>query len=214
MSAKTSAARRAAFFEALRATGNQTLAAERAKVSRSWVQLQRSSGPAFKDAVRAAVAEARASLSQRSATSAEHGAQSGRQPPSGWGHLDGEELVVKGTGGSSLGSAQGGPGGRRVQIARARLRQWTPRIEARFLTALMATCNVKAACIEVGMSAAGPMRTASAGGASPSSGMRRSARAIAGSRSPCWRTDSTSFPRPSCRRTRRSGGWTSRRRST
>lgn len=36
MSARTSAARRRAFFVALAATGNQTLAAERAKVSRSW----------------------------------------------------------------------------------------------------------------------------------------------------------------------------------
>lgn len=70
-----------------------------------------------------------------------------RKPTAGWGHLDGEELVVKGTGGSGV--------GKRVQIARARLRQWTPRVEARFLEALAATCNVKAACAEVGMIAAG-----------------------------------------------------------
>ena len=145
MTAKTSQARRAAFFEALRATGNQTLAAERAKVSRSWVQLQRSSDPAFRADVAAAVAEAKASLSW--APDQVRGARGSNGPPRGWGHLDGEELVVKGTGGSG--------GGKRVQIARARLKQWTPRVEARFLTALMATCNVKAACIEVGMSAAG-----------------------------------------------------------
>ena len=41
-----------------------------------------------------------------------------------------------------------------MQIARARLRQWTPRTEARFLRALSATCNVKAACAEVGLTPA------------------------------------------------------------
>jgi len=139
MSRRTSPQRRAAFLKALAETGNQTIAAERAKVSRSWVQLHRSSDPAFDADVRAAVAEARASLSQRSASSAEH---SGRKPPRGWGHLDGEELVVKGT------------NGRRTQVARARLKQWTARIEDRFLAVLAATCNVKAACAEIGMTAA------------------------------------------------------------
>lgn len=146
MSAKTSPARRAAFFDALRETGNQTLAAERAKVSRSWVQLHRSIDPQFKADVVAAVEEAKEKL--RWAPDQVRGdGRSGRQPPSGWGHLDGEELVVKGTGGSG--------GGKRVQIARARLKQWTPRVERRFLTALMATCNVTAACAEVGMTAPG-----------------------------------------------------------
>ena len=146
MTAKTNPARRAAFFKALRETGNQTLACERAKVSRSWMSLHRSTDPGFDAEVREAISEARASLSQRSATGAEHGEGSGRRPPSGWGHLDGEELVVKGTGGSG--------GGKRVQIARARLKQWTPRVEQRFLAALMATCNVTAACAEVGMTPA------------------------------------------------------------
>lgn len=144
MSARTSPQRRAAFFAALKATGNQTLACERAKVSRSWMQLQRSTDPQFKADVCAAVAEARASLSSAPGQAR---STSGRKPPSGWGHLDGEELVVKGTGGSG--------GGKRIQIARARLKQWTPRVEQRFLTALMATCNVKAACAEVGMTPAG-----------------------------------------------------------
>lgn len=147
MSHKTSPARRAAFFDALRVTGNQSLACERAKVSRAWVQLQRSIDPQFKADVAAAVAEAKVALSQRSGSSPEHSPQSGRQPPRGWGHLDSEELVVKGTGGSG--------GGKRVQIARARLKQWTPRVERRFLTALLATCNVTAACAEVGMTPAG-----------------------------------------------------------
>lgn len=141
MSAKMSAARKAAFFEALRETGNQTLAAEAAKVSRSWVTLHRSQDSEFRRAMDEAVAGARARL----------GAHPERRPPSGWGFLDGEELVVKGTGGSrSTGSGQGG--GRRVQIARARLHQWTPRIEDRFLAALAATGNAAAAYAEVGMS--------------------------------------------------------------
>ena len=40
-----------------------------------------------------------------------------------------------------------------MQIGRARAHQWTARVEARFLGALAATCNVKAACAEVGMHA-------------------------------------------------------------
>ena len=41
-----------------------------------------------------------------------------------------------------------------MQIARARLKQWTPRVEARFLATLGATCNVTASCVEVGMTPA------------------------------------------------------------
>jgi hypothetical protein len=126
----------AAFLAALKETGNQTIAAERAKVSRSWVQLHRSTDPAFEAEVRAAL---KASFDKLRMSGE-------RKAPRGWGHLDGEELVVKGTGGSG--------GGKRVQIARARLKQWTPRVEDRFLATLAATCNVKAGCAEVGMTAA------------------------------------------------------------
>lgn len=153
MSHKTSPARRAAFFSALRETGNQTLACERAKVSRSWVCLHRRTDPGFDAEVRVAIAGARASLAN--APGQARSTRKCNRPPRGWGHLDGEELVVKGTGGSALRPAQAGPAGRRVQVARARLKQWTPRVEQSFLAALMATCNVKAACAEVGMSAAG-----------------------------------------------------------
>ena len=38
-----------------------------------------------------------------------------------------------------------------MQIGRAREKQWTARVEKRFLSALASTCNVKAACAEVGM---------------------------------------------------------------
>jgi hypothetical protein len=53
------------------------------------------------------------------------------------------ELAVRGTAGG---------GQRRVQIARARLRDWSPAAERRFLDALGATCNVSAALAEVGKS--------------------------------------------------------------
>ncbi|MBN8829404.1 MAG: hypothetical protein J0G94_01955 [Sphingomonadales bacterium] len=65
-----------------------------------------------------------------------HGGQGGPD------YHDGAELVVRGS------------PGRRTQIARARVRQWSPRVEARFLRALGQTCNVKAACAEVGMTPA------------------------------------------------------------
>ncbi|MES2442862.1 MAG: hypothetical protein V4574_08530 [Pseudomonadota bacterium] len=132
MSAKTSAARREAFLAALAETGNRTIAAERARVSQSWVTLHRARDPAFKAAMVAAVAGARARL----------GGAAAMRPPVGWGSLDGEELVVR------------AGNGRRTQIARARIRQWTPRAEARFLGVLSATCNVKAACAAVGLTAA------------------------------------------------------------
>lgn len=141
MVAKFGEARRRAFLIALRATGNQTLAAERTKVSRSWVQLHRAGDPAFRQACEDAVAAAQVALRQ-----AQREWGLGCKPPSGWGYLDGEELVVKGTGGSG--------GGKRVQIARSRLKQWSPRVEQRFLVTLGATCNVKAACAEVELTAA------------------------------------------------------------
>ncbi|HEX4694210.1 hypothetical protein [Sphingomonas sp.] len=151
MTAKTSPARVAAFFRALAETGNRTIAAERAKVSRSWVSLHQSTDPAFAARMTAAVEAARARLraqatgiAANAASAPDHVRSDGGsvRPPAGWGSLDGEELVVRGT------------NGRRTQIARARLRQWTPRVEARFLATLAATCNVKAACAEVGLTAA------------------------------------------------------------
>ncbi len=141
MTAKFGAARRRAFLAALAATGNQTLAAERAKVSRSWVTLHRANDPGFRRAIDEAVGAAESALRQ-----AQRERGLGCKPPTGWGYLDGEELVVKGTGGAG--------GGKRVQIARSRLKQWSPRVEKRFLETLSATCNVKAACAEVGLTPA------------------------------------------------------------
>lgn len=152
MSAKITRERRRAFLRALAVSGNQTLSAERVKVSRSWVCLQRRTDPEFDAAVRAAIAAAKmvlrdASLRQGSGHASTGSAaprderRGSNKPASGWGFLDGAELVVRGS------------NGRRTQIGRARARQWTPRVERRFLAALSATCNVKAACAEVGMHA-------------------------------------------------------------
>lgn len=132
MAKKFSPARREAFFRALGETGNQTIAAERARVSRSWVCLHRAEDPDFRAKMDAAIAEAKVRLREGG----------GMTPAAGWRSLGGEELVVRGS------------NGRRVQIARARLKQWTPRVEARFLATLAATCNVKASCAAVGLSAA------------------------------------------------------------
>jgi hypothetical protein len=130
MSAKTSLARRRAFFAAVAETGNQTLAAERAKVSRSWVTLHRQTDPQFRAELDAAVALAKARL--RGAV--------GVGPSPKCRSQKGEELVVNGS------------NGRRVQVRRANPRQWTPRLEARFLARLAEAANVHAACAAVGLS--------------------------------------------------------------
>jgi hypothetical protein len=134
MTAKMSDKRRGAFLKALEACGNQTLAAERTCVSRSWVCQERARNAEFDAECRRLVAAARERL---------RGAE-GNRPPEGWGHLDGVELVVRGTGGSG--------GGRRVQIARARAGQWTAASEQRFLSVLAATGNAGAAYAAAGKS--------------------------------------------------------------
>lgn len=136
MAATMSEARRRAFLAALAATGNQTIAAERARVSRSWVRLHRDRDPTFRRAVEEAVAAARERLV----------AAGGTAPPTGWGSLDGEELTVR------------GGTGRQVQIRRARLDEFSPQVEARFLSVVAATCNVLAACAAIGMSPAAVYR--------------------------------------------------------
>lgn len=149
MSAKMSAARRAAFLKALSESGNITVSAERAKVSRSWVQLHRSTDPEFDSACRASLDFARTKL-----LDCARDERGSNRPPSGWGFAGGEELVVRGTGGGRPSTRSGQGSGRRVQIARARLKQWTPRVEQRFLAMLLATANVTASCKAVGMTPA------------------------------------------------------------
>lgn len=130
MTAKMSAARKSAFLAALGASGNLTLAAERAGVSRSWVCKARREDAEFAAACREALA---ASFDRLRSSGA-------RRPPSGWGHLDGIELVVRGS------------NARRCQIARARAGQIGPRTERRLLQVLGATCNGAAACAAAGVS--------------------------------------------------------------
>ena len=142
MSRKFSASRKRAFLTYLKQSGNQTLSAERAAVSRSWVCLHRKEDTGFDAACVAAIAAAKESLAW--APDQVRGARGSNRPASGWRFFDGAELVMRGSGGRG--------GGRRVQIARARAGQWTARVEARFLTALTATCNVQASCAVVGKS--------------------------------------------------------------
>lgn len=130
MSAKTSAARRNAFFHALAETGNQTISAERARVSRSWVTLHRASDPAFHARMEACIGEARLRINAAAVVS----------PGGKWRYLEGEELVIRGS------------NGRRAQISRARLRQWTAATERVFLRTIASTANVRAACKEAGLS--------------------------------------------------------------
>ena len=145
-----SARRRAAFLRALEATGNVTISAERAGVSRSWVLNERRANAEFDAECKAArLAAFDALLAAESPAG-----------PKGWGHLDGVVLVVRGTGsggadagaGAGAGEGAGGTAGRRVQIARARPHQWSPPVEERFLGTLEATGSVKAACAAAGMS--------------------------------------------------------------
>ncbi len=91
MSRKTSTARRAAFLRALGETGNYTVAAERAKVSRSWVRLTKTNEPNFAAQCVAAVETARERL---------RGVETAA-PDVGWRDIAGEELVVRGTNGAA-----------------------------------------------------------------------------------------------------------------
>ncbi|MES2290429.1 MAG: hypothetical protein V4530_11890 [Pseudomonadota bacterium] len=131
MSAKTSPARRAAFLKTLAETGNHTIAAARARVSRSWVTSHKTNDPSFRAACDAAVAQAiEAARAGGSAT-----------PMGQWKFVSGEEIVLRAA------------FGRRVVMARARLDQWTTRAEEAFLSTLAVTCNVTAASEAAGFSA-------------------------------------------------------------
>jgi len=135
MSKQVSAGRRAAFLKALAETGSLTLSAERAKVGKDWSLWHRKRDQVFAAACREAMAAARAALDLTRD-------ERGMVPPKGWGTLDGVQLVVRGA------------PGRRTQIRRARVDGWSLAVEDRFLATLAATCNVKAACAEIGMTQA------------------------------------------------------------
>lgn len=100
-------------------------------MSRSWVHKARKGDPDFAAACEEAIWASFAALRQ---------CGSNRPAARGWGHLDGMELVLRGS------------NRRRVQVARARVRQFSPRTENRFLAVLRATCSVKAAYEAAGMS--------------------------------------------------------------
>ena len=150
MTQKFSAQRKRAFLNCLGQSGNQTLSAERAKVSRSWVRLHRQTDPEFDAACREAIDIAKMMLralrdaGSTSSPAPQDDRNFGSRPADPkWRFHDGVELVVGGTGGSG--------GGRRTQVRRANVGQWTPRVEQRFLAVLAGTANVKLACHEVGM---------------------------------------------------------------
>lgn len=133
MSKKFSARRVDAFFAALEATGNQTLAAERVCVSRSWVSMHRAQTPGFRDRMEAAIAKAQATLGN--APSVQPGDQS-------WHFQGGEELVVRG-------HRSGKP-----RICRARMDGMNPRAEKRFLAMMAASGSALYASIAAGVSPA------------------------------------------------------------
>lgn len=134
MTARMSAARKEAFLAALAETGNATLAAEQAGLSRSWAGKARLTDAGFDARVRAARAAAEARL----------GALDGNRPPEGWRVRAAVELVV----------TRGG-GRRGAQVARAAGdRRWGKRTEERFLTALGQTRNLRFSAGAAGMSVA------------------------------------------------------------
>src|SRR3954454_9938718 len=118
--------KRGAFLRGFARTGNVTLAAERAGLSRSWVSMRRRADPAFDAECRAA----------KAASAERLGRHAGNRPPEGWGRQSGTDLMVT-KAGKVVRSA--GPW------------QWTRRAEARFLGQLGQCCNLKLACVLAGM---------------------------------------------------------------
>jgi hypothetical protein len=129
MTARVAAAKVEAFLAALAETGNASLAATQAGLSRSWVNKARGADAGLDARVRAARAAAAGRLARCE----------GNRPPEEWRMRRGVELVVT----------------RRGQIARAPgARRWTKRMEERFLFAVRETRNLRLAAPAVGMSLA------------------------------------------------------------
>lgn len=124
MTARVSEAKRRAFLKAYRQSGNLTLSAEQAGVSKSWVSLARRSDAAFDARCRAAKAKSAERLA---------GGGSNRPPP-GWERRGGASLVVQRA------------GKRPPQVVRSLRTVWTPRAEARFLGKLRQCNNIRLAC--------------------------------------------------------------------
>lgn len=129
MTAKVGGARRRAFLKAYGQSGNVTLSAEQAGVSRSWVSLARRADAEFDARCRAA----------KSASAERLGAGGCNRPPGAWKRRGGADLVVQ------------RPGKRPAQVVRSLRAQWTARAEARFLGELRRCNNIRLACGRAGM---------------------------------------------------------------
>jgi hypothetical protein len=128
MTARTSVKKRNAFLRAFAATGNQTLAAEQAGISKKTIHNLRRADPGFDARWRSA-----------KAASAEALAGAGNRPPGPWRGRGGVDLVVQRA------------GKRPPQVVRSLRARWTPRAEARFLGRLRLSNNARLACREAGM---------------------------------------------------------------
>src|SRR4051812_30499905 len=111
MTARIDEGRKAAFLKALGESGNSTLSAERAGVSRHWARLHRKADAKFDADYRSALAKAGRRLAR----------QEDNRPTQLWRKAGGSELVVIGR------------DGRQARIVRSPERAWTPRHERRFL---------------------------------------------------------------------------------
>jgi hypothetical protein len=129
MTARTSGAKRRAFLKAYAQSGNLTLSAEQAGVSKSWAVKARRGDPAFAEQCRAA-----------KAASAERLAGGGcNRPPKAWKRLGSVDLIVHRA------------GKRPPQVVRSLRARWTPRAEGRFLGKLRQCNNIRLACDWSGM---------------------------------------------------------------
>lgn len=129
MTARMSEAKRRAFLKAYSQSGNMSLAAEEAGMSRSWAVKARRSDSGFDSDCRSA-----------KAASAERLAGGGcNRPPKAWKQRGGVDLVVQ------------RPGKRPPQLVRSLRTRWTPRAEGRFLGELRRCNNIGLACGRAGM---------------------------------------------------------------
>ncbi|HYD37460.1 MAG TPA: hypothetical protein VEA60_07595 [Allosphingosinicella sp.] len=136
MTARIDQGRKRLFLRALGESGNLTLSAERAGVSRDWARLHRKANPAFEADCRAALARAARRL----------GRQEDNGPVQHWRSQGDTALVV-------IGRA-----GRQPRIVRSGELTWTPRQERRFLAAVRETNNLRLACALSGLNEAAMLK--------------------------------------------------------
>ena len=125
MPAKIPFSRELLYLRALADTGNATLAAARARVSRDWAYKRRFGDPRFDAWCQAMIEQFRAGPPHRPAADA--------APPHPTLSLQGRGL-------------------RRVQVRRDRVGGWSAAKEAQFIERLLETCSVWLASAEVGLS--------------------------------------------------------------